>query len=282
MEVGLVLSGGMAKGAYQVGALKALNRFLPLDEIRQISCSSIGVLNGFSFATGHLDLAEMMWKSCCKNGTKLFITQVLKSNILPHYIQDLLRHRCKLDSDLFASLYDAKHREIVYKNLNSVEDGRISDYLRASISMPIYNKPMRLNNCTYYDGAMIDNIPVYPLYQKKLDYIICIYFDDVNYKFEDNEFDSKIVKITFPSDSFIKKSLIVDQEHVNQMMGIGYDRTSYLLEQVYANGSDLDSIYESIDRVNNIKDYKLRVTGDVIMTNINRAAQKFAKRKVEF
>ena len=88
------------------------------------------------------------------------------------------------------------------------------------------------------------------------------------------------MKITFPSDSFIKKSLIVDQEEVNKMIGMGYDRASYLMQMVFENGTDLESIYESIDRANNLKDYKLRVTGDVIMTNINKAAQKFAKRKI--
>ena len=33
MNIGLVLSGGMAKGAYQIGALRALNNFVPLNEI---------------------------------------------------------------------------------------------------------------------------------------------------------------------------------------------------------------------------------------------------------
>ena len=46
MNIGLVLSGGMAKGAYQVGALKAINELFPKGSIKYISASSIGVLNG--------------------------------------------------------------------------------------------------------------------------------------------------------------------------------------------------------------------------------------------
>ena len=63
MNIGLVLSGGMAKGAYQIGALKALNHFIPLEEIKYISCASIGVLNGYAYATESLDRAEKMWKN---------------------------------------------------------------------------------------------------------------------------------------------------------------------------------------------------------------------------
>ena len=58
MNIGLVLSGGMAKGAYQIGALKAILNFLPIDEIKYISCASVGTLNGYAFAVNKLEHAE--------------------------------------------------------------------------------------------------------------------------------------------------------------------------------------------------------------------------------
>ena len=51
MNIGLVLSGGMGKVAYQIGALRALNEFIPLKEIKYISFASVGVLNGYAYAT---------------------------------------------------------------------------------------------------------------------------------------------------------------------------------------------------------------------------------------
>ena len=53
MNIGLVFSGGMAQGAYQIRALRALNNFMPLHEIKYISCASIGVLNSYAYATGN-------------------------------------------------------------------------------------------------------------------------------------------------------------------------------------------------------------------------------------
>ena len=42
MNVGLVLSGGMAKGAYEVGALSAVSEFFTPNDIGYISAASIG------------------------------------------------------------------------------------------------------------------------------------------------------------------------------------------------------------------------------------------------
>ena len=82
MNIGLVLSGGMAKGAFQIGALKALNSFIPLKEIKYVSCSSVGVLNGYSYITGNLDKGEKAWRTICADTPKLSIGKILKNNIL--------------------------------------------------------------------------------------------------------------------------------------------------------------------------------------------------------
>ena len=89
MNIGLVLSGGMAKGAFQIGALKALNSFVPLKEIKYVSCSSIGVLNGYSYITGNLDKAERAWRSVYKDDSRIFISQILKNDMLDSNIKEL-------------------------------------------------------------------------------------------------------------------------------------------------------------------------------------------------
>ncbi len=56
--VGLVLSGGGAKGAFQVGALKALKLFGFYDRIAVISGTSIGSINGAAIAS-HISLTTL-------------------------------------------------------------------------------------------------------------------------------------------------------------------------------------------------------------------------------
>jgi len=61
-RIGLVLSGGGAKGAYHIGCLKAL-REAGIDRFAAISGSSVGAINAVCAATGRLDLAERAWRA---------------------------------------------------------------------------------------------------------------------------------------------------------------------------------------------------------------------------
>ena len=96
--------------------------------------------------------------------------------------------------------------------------------------MPVYNRAVNLDNTSYYDGATVDNIPVFPLKKHNLDYIICFYFDETNYQFENTAFDKKIIKITFPPTNRLRQSVIFKKEDINKMMQAGYDRTTQILQ----------------------------------------------------
>lgn len=61
-RIGLVLSGGGAKGAYHIGCLKAL-RAAGLDRFAAIAGSSVGAINAVCAATGRLDTAERAWRA---------------------------------------------------------------------------------------------------------------------------------------------------------------------------------------------------------------------------
>lgn len=282
MNIGLVLSGGMAKGAYQVGALNAISEFLPINEIKYISCASIGVLNGYAYATGKLKCAEEMWKNACIENVPSFVSTVLKSDIIQKTIESIHNKSDRLDSVVYASFFDILHRNVVYKNLASIGNQEIPLYLKASVALPIYNKPVALDGTSYFDGAMIDNIPVFPLLNHELDYVICIYFDDTSYKFESACFDNKVIKITFPSESVLKQSLVFTKGSINQMMNDGFNRTTDILSSVFMNGyNDIEYVHKVIENKNANETQSLRITGDVLVTNLNKVAQKFAKRRIE-
>ncbi len=270
----------MAKGAIQIGALKALCEFIPLEEIKYISCASVGVLNGYAYATENLRQAEQMWKNVCNNNARYVISQVLRSSMLQQNITDLYDGEKQLSSAFYCSLLDFCHRSIVYKDLSAVSSDKIPLYLKASVAMPIYNHSVALDNTSYFDGAMIDNIPIYPLLKYNLDYVICIYFDDVCYKFENEYFDNKIIKITFPCRSTVKQSIVFSQKSIEDMINDGYDRTAYILKNILSEGyENLKYIYRAIDFMNrNNKNNRPRITGDVLVTNLNRITKKLTKK----
>ena len=61
MKVGLVLSGGGGKGAYELGVWKALVE-MKLDKyIEVISGTSISAFNAALFAQGDMDNAQALW-----------------------------------------------------------------------------------------------------------------------------------------------------------------------------------------------------------------------------
>ncbi len=284
MNIGVVLSGGMAKGAYQLGALKALKEFIPIENIKYISGASVGVLNGYAFATDNLESLECVWHNLCNDdNSRLFISQLLRSSLLQRSIAQLYDPQKPLKSYFYTSLLDSTNKNIVYKNLAQLEHNQIPPYLKASVAMPIYNRAVKINGISYYDGAVIDNIPVYPLLKHKLDYIICFYFDNTCYKFENPYFDNKIIKITFEPQSTVRQSLVFEKESIQEMIKVGYSRTHKILSALLGKGVDnYDYIYRAIEKYNlkNRKNDDLRLTGDVIVTNLNKITQKLTDRKV--
>lgn len=280
MNIGLVLSGGMAKGAFQIGALKAIDNFIPLGDIKCISCSSVGVLNGYSYAIERLDVAEKMWKDICNNDNRLFIGQMLRSTMLQQKIIDICNTEKNVVSNFYCSLLDINRRNIIYKDISSVDRESIAMYLKASVAMPIYNKAVEIGESSYFDGAMVDNIPVYPLLKKNLDYIICIYFDDICYKFENTHFDNKIIKITFPSKGFIKRSVVFDRAYIENMITTGYDTAMEILQPIFNKGyENIEHIYSYIEGMNT-NESSLRITGDMLVTNLNKITQRLTKREI--
>lgn len=283
MKVGLVLAGGMAKGAYEMGALKAIRKYFAPEDIASISCSSIGVLNGYAFASDKLDRAEKMWRDISKNGKKHFVNTVLRSSFLQQSITDLESEQDTMQGDFYISLLNFRERTLFYHNIRSYDPELYPDFLRASVAMPLYNRAVKINNHFYYDGAMVDNIPVYPLLEKDLDYIIVVYFDNVSYIFENMVFDKKVLKLIYPTKQTIMDSFTFEEKAIDQMISRGFDHADRILYPIFEeNMQDKSEIYAYIKKLNSKYGSKeVRVTGDMLVTNLNRVVNKLAKRKVK-
>ena len=65
------------------------------------------------------------------------------------------------------------------------------------------------------------------------------------------------------------------------MMKNGYEHTRHILKAVLYDGyEDVEAVYKAIEYSCNGKPQKLRLTGDVLVTNLNKVAQKFATRRI--
>lgn len=278
MNIGIVLAGGFAKGAYQVGALKAIQEFVSMEHIKYISCASIGSLNGYAFAANKLEKAEEIWKGFCDEQESFFVMKLLRGEKLQNIITSLAVPEDKLVCKMYTTVLNINTMKVNYTEMNAVRQ-HTRKYLRAGIALPMFNRPVKIEHYSYFDGGLVDNIPVYPLMQHKLDYIICIYFDDYWYTFEDDYFDNKIIKIFFPDPARARTSFVVTRENIDNMMESGYERAKGILNRVFENGiEDLDSIYKNITILNAENPKKrIRFTTDTVITGLNKIAKKITK-----
>jgi len=82
--IGLVLGGGGAKGAYQVGVLKALNEYKLLKHIDYISATSIGALNSMKVLEKDMVGLEEIWRNVNKDialSKSSFMTKIRTKSI---------------------------------------------------------------------------------------------------------------------------------------------------------------------------------------------------------
>ena len=282
MNIGLIMSGGMAKGAYQVGALKAISEYLDHDDIKYVSAASIGVLNAYAFSSGNIEIAEKLWKGVTSVNKKVFITSLYRSEYLKDAISSILTNEIYAEK-FYVPVLQIKNMKLKYVNFIDVPDDQRFSTIQAAIAFPPFTSPVKIGNRLCCDGALIDNIPVYPFLNHDLDYIICMYFDEYNYSFEVPDFDKRIIKITFnDNDKMLSNLVYYDRQANDRMIESGYKSAKSVLDLVFSDGvENVEKIYSHIESLNNINNKRhIRITGDVVINNLNKFAKWFTKRKI--
>ena len=161
-DIGLVLSGGAARGFAHLGVFKALRE----KNIRPgiVSGVSAGAIAGAFYCDGFepeevLDLFS---------NTKIFrflkiefnklgllnisgLRKVLKNNLRTRNIEDLPR-------PLFIAVTDLMEGTTSY-----LEKGDLVNAIIASSSIPVIFKPVVIDGHTYIDGGIKDNLPIEPV-----------------------------------------------------------------------------------------------------------------------
>lgn len=194
-RVGVVLSGGGAKGLAHIGVLQALeDQQVPID---YICGTSIGALVGGLYASGYsptqirnlvtseafLDMAngkvedkytyyfsrqdddagwvsikfykDSVWKSAAP--TNLVSPVALDFEIMARMAEANAAASYNFDSLMIPFRCNAA--DIASKNSVTFRQGDLGSAIRASMSYPFYLKPIRINGKLLFDGGMYNNFP---------------------------------------------------------------------------------------------------------------------------
>lgn len=280
-KICLVLGAGFAKGAYQYGALRALLEHITIEQLDAVSASSIGALNAIGFCAGKMDTIGELWTAVAEKAHNGFIGWTLRSKYFDDALGIIADEVPELKTRLYIALTNVSDMSIEYIKLNSAPAELLRDYVHASVSMPGFNKMVTIGKKKYIDGGWVDNIPVMPVKKREPDYTILIHFDQGSYVFEDQRFDERIINVTFPDKTMFSNALFLKSESVAKMISEGYEVAGKIFDEAFANGpDDVETVLSYIRKQNaNRPPRQLRLTTDVVISNINKVTKRLTARK---
>ena len=190
-KYGLVLDGGGARGAYQIGAWKALREAGV--HINAVAGTSVGALNGALICMGDLEKAEKIWSEMTFSRVmdvddawmeRLFQGEQRLADILPEIrrilaeggvdvtplrrlIHETVDEKKIRESGIefcmtTFSLSEFRKLEL---SISDIPEGRLEDFLLASAYL-IGFRNEKLEGRRYLDGGLADNVPVAPLVER--------------------------------------------------------------------------------------------------------------------
>ena len=161
-KIGLVLSGGGARGFAHLGLIHALNEAGIYPDV--ISGTSAGALAGVLYADGYSpkEILKLM-----NSGSRLDFMRptlpregLLQIGGIIKILKTSLRAKTfeKLKIPLYVSATDLNNGKAVY-----FSEGDLLDPVIASASIPVLFQPVKINDISYVDGGVLDNLPLKPI-----------------------------------------------------------------------------------------------------------------------
>lgn len=255
VEYSLVFSGGGAKGAYEIGAWKAL-RELNI-RINAVCGASVGALNAAIVAQDDYDLGVKIWsemtldkvvnvpdgmivdgkpKFSLKNLTKIgdLNLKIKNLGLDPAPLHNLLKSEIKedkirrsgMDLGIVTIKVDNFHPCEIF--LDEMPYGTLADYLLASASFPVF-KRAEINGKQFADGGIYDNIPHAMMKNRGYRRIIVVDIDGLgaNKRPDISGTQTIYIKTSMP----LGKILDFNREHAMKAIDIGYLDTMKVFEK---------------------------------------------------
>ncbi len=258
-QVGLVFSGGGAKGSYQVGVWKALREFGIETMVSHVSGTSVGALNAVLFSMGALEQAMHIWDTISvediltidRNTIRTWIEKIHSSHTKREALvrsarrffgnnrSDGVFSRDRLESILdseidyshiqnsaittYATCFEKSSLSTKFSKLNGQSEETIRSILLASSAIPVLFESHRVEQQEYFDGGLSDNIPIQPLYDEGVRTFIIV-----------NLSRSKVVETeAFPGSRFFE---IAPQDDMGNLFTGTLNFTKRVLEESMAQG----------------------------------------------
>ena len=317
---GLVLAGGGAKGAYQMGAWKALKEMnIRFDAIAGVS---VGSINGALIAQGDYDKAMELWQSVSidkgvninetlpdpenlfskKNWGALFREVIKRGGIdaspLGNYINTYIDEKKIRESRIPLGIVTVQLNQkasALELFIDDIPEGELVNYLLASSSIPLVTN-IGPEGEKYLDGGVYDNTPVMTL--RKRGYNKLIVIDIANIKgvaYNLNFVNSQVVYIKPYDTNELGAAFDFDPELNKKRMQMGYLDTKKAFGELLGNIYHfLPHVYREIIRKHGVDEiyqlellaHKLGVAKDVIYSedtfiNAVKLAYETAKAELE-
>lgn len=262
-EIGLVLSGGGGKGAYEVGVWKALCEYGIAQKVTVISGTSVGGLNAALFACVKADKAEKIWVDIVpsrltqdgalisQEGLNKIISSIplqkLNKGYRPHVFVTTVRAKGKI-----IKRFTSKPGSDAFRFLLNEEPDfeQIRLKLLATSAFPVLTDPITLaDGYKYTDGGEEavggDNVPLAPIVERYPDIknIFVIYLSDrdhVKRRIQKKDFDTKVITEIFPSidtdgsgfwERMLDGTANFKEDRIKLLIRQGYEDTVELLQR---------------------------------------------------
>lgn len=240
MKLGLCLSGGGAKGAYQAGVIKALYE-KGIDKFHSISGTSIGAINGYFIYTDNSENLEKMWIRMEENSPETI--KVVDKTVDNSQTIDILKalEFNNLDMNFYVNYVEIENKEAKEKvvNISGLAENSALEAVKYSALLPA-NESSTLNLKDQFlidlkeglydgyklDGGLLRNTLVQPLIEDNVDKMIIIStrHDYIIPDYIKNEYDEKNIILVRPNTQFsAEDTLRFEPEFCRKIYKEGYE-----------------------------------------------------------
>ena len=333
-KVGLVLSGGGAKGLAHIGTLKALEEnHIPID---YITGTSMGGIVGALYAAGYSpeqiekialttdfqdwvsgrfksDYSFFFQKSSINASlitAKLSVDTALRVNFRSNLVNDiplnfalieLLSQASAIAKDNFNNLfvpYRCMVSDIFSQTSISVKSGSLAEAVRATMTVPMIYRPIKLDNKYVFDGGLYNNFPADVMQKEfKPDYIIGANVSSKNFKEYPKTGDERLINrlmlfmfLSKSDSTLVGKNGIYIQPDLRDFNSSNFNPVAELIKQGYdATMADMPRILKSAQRRVSKEELSLKrsifnnkkpqlVFSDVKVTGVNSQQKRYIER----
>ncbi len=250
MKIGIVLSGGGAKGAYQAGFLKAIEDNIGRKNISCVSSSSIGMFNSYMFCKDKTDDLISVWKDIHFDSMADMLWALWFKNFLGSTVNKLTSPEDVLNIPMYSPICYLPTFSMRYNKLVGKYNPKWKKFLKGAISYPIFAGPFRtFKGQLAIDGGAMDNIPVFPCLnptreEEKPDVILVLHLLS-HYRVRKEFTESGIPIIDYDvsiSNKFRKHFFDFHADTIDAMIDRGYEYGTGVCREVFADVNDLDRI----------------------------------------